>query len=287
MPSRLVTRPSVRPPRCRRRVRQNVPALQTQALVLRSVDFSEADRILHLLVPGHGRMTVMAKHARKSQRRFAGNLDFFNHLSVEIARKSGGRMHRLDRAKLIRNFGVIRTDPMRFALGSYLLEMIDRLAPEGGDRTDLGRLFAFTLEALGWIDTRVPDLQSWVWLELRALDALGFRPELRRCVRCSRDIDGDPVDFHVGEGGPLCGACGLRQTGLLRVRQGTLRALDQGLRFDFEQLERLVLPERALREARLLVERFQRFHLGVSLQSERFLEQMLDPRAHAGEGVGV
>ena len=61
--------------------------LRTQALVLRSVDFSEADRILHLLVPEVGRITVMAKHARKSVKRFGGTLDLFNHLQVEIARK--------------------------------------------------------------------------------------------------------------------------------------------------------------------------------------------------------
>jgi DNA repair protein RecO (recombination protein O) len=67
-----------------------VPALHTQALVLRSVDFSESDRILHLLVPEIGRVTVMAKHARKSMRRFGGTLDLFNHLAVEIERKRPG-----------------------------------------------------------------------------------------------------------------------------------------------------------------------------------------------------
>lgn len=262
-----------------------MPTLLGEALVLRSVDFSESDRILHLLVPETGRMTVIAKHARKSQRRFAGNLDFFNHLEVEVARKSGGRMHRLDRARLVRHFPAIRSDPLRFALGSYLLELLDRMAPEGGDPADLGALFRFALGALTWIDARQPDLQTWVLLELRALDALGFRPQLRRCVRCGSGELRDPVPFHIGEGGPLCGACGMRPAGLLALRRGTLRALEQSLKFDFAQLERLVLPERALSEARELVGRFQRFHLGVSLQSERFLEEILEAREGAAAGV--
>jgi len=263
------------------------PPRKTEALVLRSVDFSESDRILHLLVPDSGRLTVIAKHARRSQRRFAGNLDFFNHLEVEVAQKSGGRMSRLDRARLVRNFAAIRTDPARFALGAYLLELLDRMAPEGGQRTDLIALFRFALDALAWIDRRPPDVQGWVLLELRTLDALGFRPELSRCVRCGRPADRDPVDFHVAEGGPLCGACGIRQTGLLRVRAGTLRALGQALVWDSETLDRLVFPPRALAEARELVGRFQRFHLGVALQSERFLEQMLLPASGGGEGVGA
>jgi hypothetical protein len=71
----------------------------------------------------------------------------------------------------------------------------------------------------------------------------------------------------------------VRLTGLLRVHLGTLRALEQSLRFDLGQLDRLVLSPRALAEASQLVTRFQRFHLGLELRSERFLEQMVSPPA--------
>jgi recombinational DNA repair protein (RecF pathway) len=89
----------------------------------------------------------------------------------------------------------------------------------------------------------------------------------------------------VAEGGPVCGACAVRLTGLLRVHLGTLRALEQSLRLDLGQLDRLVLPPNALAEARQLVSRFQRFHLGLELRSERFLEQMVSipaPAANSG-----
>ncbi|MGH0033378.1 MAG: DNA repair protein RecO [Myxococcota bacterium] len=258
--------------------------LRTQALVLRSVDFAESDRILHLLVPELGRVTVMAKHARKSVKRFGGTLDLFNHLTVEIARKRAGLMSRLDKARLVHGHAPLRSDPRRFALGCYLLEMLDRLAPEGGREDDMRRLFAFALSSLGWLAERSPDLQVQVLLELRALDALGLRPELSRCVRCGNDPfrkggggvrSGDRVGFHVPEGGTLCGACAQRATGVLQVHPGTLRALEQGLAWQLDQLERLVLPPRALLEAHQLVGRFHRFHLGVELQSERFLREML------------
>lgn len=250
--------------------------LETEALVLRSVDFSEADRILHLLVPEIGRLTVIAKHARRSVRRFAGNLDLFNHLHVQIDRKPAGRMSRVDRARLVHAFAPLRRDPTRFALGCYLLEMLDRMAPEGGERRDMQRLFRFATGALGWLSERTPDVQARTLLELRALDALGLRPELRRCVRCGREPEArESVPFHVPDGGPLCGACALRQDGLLRVQRGTLRSLEQALALDFDRLERLVLSPGAVEEARRLVGRFQRFHLGVELASEPFLRQML------------
>lgn len=256
--------------------------LRTEALVLRSVDFSESDRILHLLVPEMGRLAVIAKHARRSVRRFGGTLDLFNHLAVHVALRRGGAVSRLDRARLVRGHAPLRTDPARFALGCYLLELLDRLAPEGDGRSDETRLFRFALDALAWLSTHPPDARVRIFLELRTLDALGLRPELSRCVRCGRDrFERDQVDFHVADGGPLCGACALRQPGLLRVHRGTLRALQQGLAWDLDRLDRLVLSPRALAEAHRLVGRFQRFHLGVELHSERFLEALVpapDPR---------
>jgi hypothetical protein len=62
---------------------------------------------------------------------------------------------------------------------------------------------------------------------------------------------------------------------LLRIHRGTLRALDQGLRFELEQLDRLVMSPQAIEESRRILDRFQRFHTGVELRSERFLDEML------------
>lgn len=255
-----------------------MPALESEALILRAVDFGESDRILHLLVPEAGRLTAIAKGARRSVRRFAGTLDLFNHLRVRIDWQRPGRMSRLDQARLVRGFAPLRSDAARFALGCYLLELLDRLAPEGAERKDAARLFAFALSALEWIAGHAPTGQLRLLLELRALDALGLRPELRTCVRCGREpAERDASLFHVAEGGPVCGACAARVDGLLRVQRGTLRALEQGLRLELAQLDRLVLPARALAEAERLLDRFSRFHLGIELASERFLREMIPP----------
>lgn len=260
--------------------------LVTEALVLRAVDFGESDRILHLLTPEIGRVTAIAKGARRSRRRFAGTLDFFNHLRVQLERRRPSSMARLESATLLASFDTIRRHTARFGLGCYLLELLDRLAPEGGARGDVRRLFAFALAALRAIERGEPDLRLRTFLELRALDALGLCPELRRCVRCGTELGRPPAEpaaagrgaafgFHVAEGGPVCGACGARLQGLLPVQLGTLRALEQGLRFELDALGRLALAPVMLDEAARLVRRFGRFHLGVELRSERFLDEIM------------
>jgi DNA repair protein RecO (recombination protein O) len=259
-----------------------VASLDTQALILRSLDFGESDRIVHLLVPDSGRLTAIAKGARRSRRRFPGTLDLFNHLRVRVERRRSSAMARLDQATLIESFTPLRNQLPRFAMACYLLELLDRLAPEGGARGDMQRLFSFALEALRALAARAPDMRLRTLLELRALDALGLRPELRLCVRCG-EVPGGPaeVDFYVADGGPVCGACSGQLEGLLRVQVGTLRALEQGLRFELGNLDRLVLGARTLQEARLLLARFLRFHVGVELRSQGFLDEVLGGASRA------
>jgi len=252
-----------------------VPASeQTHALILRAVDVGESDRIVHLLVPEHGRVTARASGARRSTKRFSGTLDLFNHLRVSLHRRRGAAIGRLEQAVLVHHYAPLRSDPARFALACYLLELLDRLAPEGGARRDMQRLFRFALDSFEAISSHRPDIALRTVLELRALDALGVRPELRRCVGCARELTDERVGFHVADGGPVCGTCAVRRSGVLPVHLGTLRALERALALEVAQLDRLILNEGTIREARQVVGRFQRYHVGVELRSQRFLDRM-------------
>jgi DNA repair protein RecO (recombination protein O) len=253
-----------------------VAAFASEALVLRAVDFGESDRVVHLLVPGAGRLTAIAKGARRSTRRFPGLLDLFNHLRVEVERPRRGSLARLEHARLIDAYLGLRSDPRRFALGCFLLELLDRQAPEGGARRDLEQLFGFATSALGSLAEAQPDRRTQVLLELRALAALGLRPELRLCVRCGREVGGgEAVVFQVPEGGPVCAACRRPGDAGVPVHLGTLRALERGASLPLGHIARLALPPPALAEALHLLDRFQRFHVGVELRSRAFLEVAL------------
>jgi DNA repair protein RecO (recombination protein O) len=252
--------------------------IQTEALVLRAVDTGESDRVVHLLTPETGRIAAIAKGARRSVKRFPGTLDFFNQLHVQLELKRGAaQLARLEHARLIRAFHGLREDPGRFALGCYLLELLDRLAPEGGRRGDLAALYRFASDAFATLDALPPAARLRALVELRLLAAVGLRPELASCVRCGKRLVEPLVQFWIAEGGPLCGAC--RQSGEqgIPVHLGTLRALEQSLAFPLARAGRIALAGAALREAQTLLGRFLRFHVGVELRSERFLSERLTP----------
>jgi DNA repair protein RecO (recombination protein O) len=140
-------------------------------------------------------------------------------------------------------------------------------------------MFGFALAALAILEEERPDLRLRTLLELRGLDAVGLRPELRCCVRCGEWVGAGPggsqVGFHIADGGPVCEGCAETGQELVPIHLGTLRALERGLEFAPDRLARLALGGVALAEARRLVARFLRFHVGIDLRSARFLDKML------------
>jgi DNA repair protein RecO (recombination protein O) len=255
-------------------------SIACEAVLLRAVDYGESDLVVHLLTSESGRFTAIAKGARKSQRRFPGTLDLFNHLAIEGRTRPRGGMGFLERARLVEPHLGLRSDRVRYALASFLVELLDRLSPELLERDEAGRLFALASESLRLVERVHPTASLRVLLELRLLDALGLRPELGRCVRCGRAPGGEispdhVVKFHVPDGGIVCSACARGQDGLVSVALGTLRALSEGLSLPPERLADYQLGARGVAESARLVFRFQRFHVGVELRSERFLEQIL------------
>jgi DNA repair protein RecO (recombination protein O) len=263
-----------------------VARLDSEALVLRVVEFGESDLIAHLLTPTHSRLTVIAKGARRSRKRFPGALDLLCHVSVQIERRRPQGMARLEQARLVEPFAALRRDPGRFALACYVAELIDRLAPEGAGGAEARRLFGTVLTSLRALQRARPDARLRVLLELRLLAALGLAPELRHCVRCGSALaPGPPVPFHVGEGGPLCAGCVRIGEAAVPVGLGTLRALEQSLQLDLAQLPRLGLAGAALREATGLLARFLRFHVGLELRSESVLAGLLARERVPGPAV--
>ncbi len=253
--------------------------IEGEALVLRVVEHGESDLIVRLLHPRAGRMTAIAKGARRSRRRFPGTLDVFNLLHVVVRRRRRTGMGFLEQARLCSPHLGLRRDARRYALASYLLELLDRMAPEDAHGDDAARIFAFARGAMGVLagddGSAEIDLRMWLLLELRALDALGLRPELGRCVRCGKlpPTSGSVrLDFHIADGGLVCSRCRTDREGpTVPVHLGTLKALQQGLDCELGRLGRLALGGQALAEAQQLLFRFQRFHVGMELRSERFL----------------
>lgn len=234
-----------------------------RALVLSGVDYGESDRILALLTDERGRLSAFARGARKSRRRFAGALEPFTLLDVQLV-ESRGDLCRLDAAQVLDGFGALREEIGRAARASYAAELVRELAREREPQPELFALLLGFLEALARAGAGAAEMMRF---ELGALAAGGLMPRLDACARCGEESLVDAL-FDPEHGGLLCPGCA---RGLaVRVSPEASRALAALQRP--APLPELSGPVRA--ETRALLSRFVSHHLGRRLKSLEFMRQV-------------
>lgn len=247
--------------------------LKLTGVVLRAVDYGDADRVITLLTRERGKVSAFARGARASRRRFGGALEPFTLLAAEARERAGSELLGLDSVAVIRGFGALRADLARIACASYAAELARELVRDHEPHADLFDLLTAYLEALDAGPARPPALRAF---ELGALGAAGLMPRLDACARCgARLVAGDPARFDAGQGGALCpdctpaaapGAPALSGAGLallLRLQAGGLAAAAGELP-----------ASPAGREARDALTAFVEHHLGRRLAARRFLEEV-------------
>ncbi|HKU40577.1 MAG TPA: DNA repair protein RecO [Polyangiales bacterium] len=204
-------------------------AQRDDALLLRSVDYGDADRILTLLTPQHGKFSVLAKAARKSKRRFAGSLEPFALLTVEFATAKSG-LARLESAVTRRAFPKLLGDLARMNAAGAAFRLLRDLMPE--DAPDPG-VFADAVQLLEALDAgELPARALSVCFELTQLARAGWSPGLEACGVCGKPARGHPGDFDARRGYLVCQACG---GAAYRLRASVRHAWEQACQGDFRE----------------------------------------------------
>lgn len=245
-----------------------------RALVVRSVDYGESDRIVTLLTDRVGRVSVLARGARRSRRRYGGALSLFVVGKVLIrpgrARSSLGT---LERFECIENFGpTITSDVATMAHGSYMLEVAREICPADHPEAEIFELLADSLRAL----SRGASVNLLRAFELRLLECAGIAPTLICCAKCGHDVasgadTGGSVGFSVTQGGIVCKDCGPCEKRLSRESHRTLLALAAT---EIEQTRNLPTSPVTQRAIRDVTTTLIRHHLGKDLQSLAFIKQL-------------
>ncbi len=176
---------------------------KTRAVVLRSVDYGERDRVVTLLSRDRGKLSAFARGARVSRRRFGGVLEPFTLVSAELSER-GGDLWGLEDASAERAFGGIRGDLLRIACASYAVELAREMVRDAEPHEELFDALLAYLARLEAGPARPWDLRR---LELDVLRAAGLLPSLDGCARCGSAAGDGPVPFDAAQGGVLCGSC--------------------------------------------------------------------------------
>jgi DNA repair protein RecO (recombination protein O) len=239
---------------------------KTEAVVLRSIRFGEADRVLHLFTLERGRVGAIAKGARKTTSRFGGRLEPLSHVELML-HEGRGELHTVTGVDLVRPHDASRADGFRLAVGHIGLEAVLRLFLEHDANP---RAFHALSRFLDVLDDSAPtDLPATPGLDplvlsfqLKLLWLAGYLPHLAGCASCGDD--GPLVGFSPQAGGAVCAACEAGSVPLSSEGFEGVRAL---LERPLVDASAAGLTARARRETLSMIESSYEFHGGFRLRT--------------------
>jgi DNA repair protein RecO (recombination protein O) len=189
----------------------------TTAIVLRTIEFSETSLIVTLLTRDFGRLSAMAKGARRPKGPFEGSLDLLAVCRVVVLRKSSDTLDLLTEAKLLRRFrGAERSLPRLYG-GYHIAEMLRLLTDDHDPHPDV---YDLALQTLNQIDGTGDVASSLAYFDLQSLRMLGHAPGTDRCTSCGDAVrDTTRITFALLTGGIICDPCRSRQRQTISVRR--------------------------------------------------------------------
>lgn len=247
-------------------------------VLLRRVDYGDNDLVLTVLTPDRGKLSLIAKNAKKSTRRFGGKLELFSALAGVCSPGRGGRLALLHEADLLRPHAGIRASMLKTAMASYWAELVMLATEDGQPVEGLHELLRFALDALA--DGRFPDDQLHIVFQMRLLLLTGICPNLSGCCTCRVELERMPnrrALFDLGRGSLACDCSACGGSGDIRLSKGTVKQLRWIEAGDLPRAVRSRFSPSAIVEAQGFLERFVAYHLGREPKSLGVLRQLRSP----------
>lgn len=160
-----------------------------RGLIVRSVDYKEADKILTVLTDTRGCLTVKVRGVRRKGSRLKAAAQLFTFSQMTLYEQKGRAT--LHDAEVLRQFSGLQTDITKLALASYLAEVLGTEAEDAPAETDILRLALNCLYALS-NDLCEPGVIKAAF-ELRYMLLAGYAPDLQACAVCGASHPARPV----------------------------------------------------------------------------------------------
>lgn len=263
---------------------------ETAAIVLDCQDHGESDRIVTFLCQDIGRLTGIAKGAKRSLKRFVNKLELFSSLRIRYTESRNSNLVFLSEAELVESFLGLRQNPTLYLAATVMRELALSATRdlEGDDgvffllRWGLQSMDAqqsslrqgelssswFSGGALGsrasWIGhgpAQRPVLTLLALFQVKFFDQIGYRPNLESCQCCRRPFHlGQEYAFDSRGGGIVCRDCQGEwgPSSMQPLSAGTIRILATAQNQPLNRLHRLRLSDCGLREALTLFSRYGR-----------------------------
>ena len=247
---------------------------RTHAIVLRTRAHGESDKIVTFLTQDWGKITGIAKGAKRSRRRFVNVLELFTHVALRFRPSRSDGLAFILSCDWLQTFRSPSQDLQKFACASYMAELTDVMVAGREAGQEIYLLLLHSLSALE--DRPILPALFVPAFELRLLIHVGYAPNMTDCQVCGTALtpDDHALAFSPSLSGLVCPQCTAQAGATFRLSTETLMLFQVWLASEQPVFPFPDISPRASQETRALVSRLLAQHLPRPLKSAAFLDQM-------------
>jgi DNA repair protein RecO (recombination protein O) len=227
---------------------KNKQQVESAAIVLECRDHGESDLIVTFFCQHHGRLTGIAKGAKRSKKRFVNKLEIFSSLRIIHSTPQNNRLAFIAEADLLNGFLTLRENISCYTTANVIREFILLATKEVEGDDSLYPLLVWAYDSLNSGHTSLPVLILFL---IRFYTIIGYSPQLEICHKCGQQIHAKrSYSFNITTGGIHCNRCDSKGTeAKLQLSKGTLKTLTAALHQPLRRLHRLQFSETSQKEA--------------------------------------
>lgn len=238
-----------------------------EGIVLKSRPYGESNKIVTIMTRENGKMTVMARGAKKPTSRLASVTLNFSHGMYVIQHSKG--MGTLQQGELLHSRRFLTTDIVATAYASYIVELIDRLIEEGRPEPFV---FEVLKQALNAIEEQSDPEAICLFVDWKLLPYAGVQPILHACSGCG-EVEGE-FAYSFSQGGFLCHRCYHLDPYIIRLTPKQLKLIRMFYTVPIDQIGKLDLKKETKQFIKKIVTTIYEEQTGMRLKSRSFIEQV-------------
>lgn len=241
---------------------------RVEAVVLKTDDFGDANRVVTLFSKEFGKLEANAYGCRRSRSSLSGALQMFNHISAELTR--GTKVDTIREADIIHFYDALTKDLERLAYASLLFEIVNRMTLPRQRELET---FSLLIKSLPVLSKRNPKVAALIGA-CQFMETSGVQLNFCRCVHCGVEIEGDAA-ISLLDGGAVCMNCADAAQDVRPYPEGLRKTFETMLSFDWRDDTKLTFNTRQLNAAEDFFIGYVQSVLGNSLKSAQFIRDFL------------
>ena len=238
-----------------------------EGIVLKTRDYGETNKIVTLYTRDAGKITAMARGAKKPASRLASVTQPFTHGSFLIQQGKG--MGTMQQGEPVESYRHIREDIEATAYASFIVELIDRTVEEKKPQESIFNVLQQSLQAIS--EEYDPEAIA-LFAEWKMLPVTGIYPTLHQCSNCGA-TDGE-FAFSFQQIGFLCHRCFQIDPYIIRLKPAHVKLIRTFYTVPIEQVGKLTLKKETKTFIKKIVRTIYEEQTGIRLKSRSFLDQL-------------